>query len=397
MFTQFFKYGNIFSGVEHSFNISKEPVFNILSLKKEKKELGIVNKAQFFNQEDVFSFLDTEKHVFLTINNEQVLTKKSAFYDENPLNIVKQTFQNINNNDFYYQVDGDNQNSFVTICRRKYIDDLISEYSKRGIAVIGFALGNSIVKNISPYINKDVFYTSNAKIALEKGSIDSIESEFESSDYIINGLEVSNNDIVSLSGILYGYLQNGDTQIGFKDKIEELKKDFLDKRIFKVGLNFSLGLLLVLLLGNFMLFSSYSSKIKGLSDVLSVDENQKIQVTRLKENIATKETLIKDLNNVLQSNISKRIDEIAVSVPLTILLEELSYQPLKSTVRFDKKMLFNKQNILVKGVTKKDTDFSLWTTALGEKNWIKEIIFQDLSKGKKGHSTFEFLIKLKNE
>lgn len=397
MLGQFLKYGSTYCGVEHSFNATNVPVFNILSLKKKKKELQIENSKQFLEESDVFSFLKDQKHVFLTINTDQVLTKITDYIDEDEVKTIQNTFQNLNLKDFYYSVNSYNNTVFVTICRKVYVDDIIDRYKKKGIDVIGFSIGNTIVENIIPYIEETHFFTSNAKVTLSNEEIITIDSIFEQEYYIINELDVSSNDIVPLSGVLFGYFQGEKNITGFQGKIAELKKDFLDKRIFKVGLNFSLGLLLIILLINFLLFSSYSTKVNHLNSDLLIDENQKAKVTQLQEQIRVKEDLIKDLNNVLQSEISKYIDEIAVTVPKTILLDELNYQPLKSSVRFDKEMLFNKGSIVVKGTTKKDAEFSSWTGKFGKKKWIEEIIFQDFSNSKKGTSNFEFLIKIKND
>jgi len=393
MMNHFLKYGNVFCSLEHSVDSKKKSAFNILTLKKKKNELEVLNKEQFLDQDDAFDFLKDQKHLFLAINNEQVLTKKSNNNSDNPLEIVKNTFQNLNINDFYYQVD----DLFVTICRKNYVNGLIDLYSKNGISVIGFSLGNGVVNNIISYINDTILYTSNAKITLNKNTIETIESESNNRNYIINGIHLSNNHIVNLSSILYGYFKNGNTQIGFQNRASELKTAFLDKRIFKLRLNFSLGLLLTILLINFLVFSSYSGKINQLNNDLLVDETQKKYINRLQEDIKNKETLLKDLNDVLQSDISKYIDKIAESVPNTILLEELNYQPLKSNIRIDKEMLFNKGIILVKGTTKNDAVFSLWTGSLGNKEWIKEIIFQDFKTTKTGTSDFEFLIHIKND
>lgn len=395
MFTQFLKYGTTFCAIEHTFNADNTPVFNLLTLQKKKKELQVKDSKQFINLDTLFSFTSLPKHVFLIVNNEQILSKKSTLYDDDATKVVQNTFQNINLNDFYYQVDSESTNS--TICRKNYIDAIIQNYKENNIAVIGFSIGNSSVKTITPYINTSIFHTSNAKITLEENKIISVEKEFEDANYIVNDLEVSNHDLISLGGILNGYFENNSVQIGLQEKITELKKSFLDARIFKLGLNFSLGSLLIILLINFLVFSSYSTKVNSLNTALATYETQKLQVNNLKNKVIVKEALINDLNKVLQSEITKYIDEIAASVPENILLQELSYQPLQSTIRFDKEILFNKKNILVKGVTKKDAEFSNWTEVLSKNKWVQEIIFQGFNNTKNGNSNFEFLIKIRND
>ena len=253
------------------------------------------------------------------------------------------------------------------------------------------------MQNLVAYLNLDTLYTSNSNISITNNFLSNIERSFNKRNYTINDLSVTNNDIVPLSGILQGYFQKGNSTSNFSNKNTELNKAFLNTRFFKLGLLTGLGSLFLILLVNFIFFSSYNSKINQLNTDLSIHEAKKLQVSTLRNRVIAKEKLVDDLNNVLQSEISRFIDEIAASVPENTLLNKLSYQPIETSIRKDKEIRFSKGIIKVSGITKEDANFSSWTEVLAKKDWIEEIIINDFSSTKKGKSNFEFLIRLDND
>ena len=95
---------------------------------------------------------------------------------------------------------------------------------------------------------------------------------------------------------------------------------------------------------------------------------------------------------------SEYIDEIAISAPSTTLLVGFNYQPIKSSIKRDKQIVFDKNSIIIKGTSKKNSSFSDWIAALQKKDWIEKATIIHYGKGKKKTSdaSFKFLIKTKD-
>jgi Tfp pilus assembly protein PilN len=91
------------------------------------------------------------------------------------------------------------------------------------------------------------------------------------------------------------------------------------------------------------------------------------------------------------------MDAVAKTVPNTILLNEMNFQPLIGAVKKRKEIKFEKDKIIVEGSSKYNADFTNWIATLEKKTWIKNITIVDYKKTKKGLDTFVFVITKENE
>ena len=170
---QFIKYGDTFCAIEHANN----DVCYLLQLKKKQKELVISKQEKFSKQETLLNSLTNQKHIFLIVNNEQVLSKSIDFVNQSKQRVVKTAFPNISLQDFYYQVTQDSSRSHIAICRKEVLDKIIGIYTDKKISVINFSLGNLAVKSLLPFFENKTLSTSNAEIVIENNEIISITKE----------------------------------------------------------------------------------------------------------------------------------------------------------------------------------------------------------------------------
>ena len=104
--------------------------------------------------------------------------------------------------------------------------------------------------------------------------------------------------------------------------------------------------------------------------------------------------MVKSVNSASNSNLSKYIDELGISVPATILLTQLNFQPNKGIVKADKPLVFDANKITIKGTSKVDEAFSEWIALLEKKSWVAGVSIREYGQGKKNNSiaNFEFTI-----
>ena len=381
-------YGHNYAAIEHA----EDAVFHLLQLRKQKEEFIILNRSFQNDFEQVKVSLKKQSHVFVVFNNEQVLTKKIMETHQDEMSLLRSAFPNIALSDFYYETYQTQEDSFIAIARKKYIDDAILAYQKKGISVIDFSLGNLAVKNIQEIVTEKRLQTSNAMILFEGSIIQEIKKEqHPQKKYVVNDLEVSNNEILALGGIISYYTRNVSSQIQ-----QKLKDLYLQKRIFEVGFKSGLGFLLSVLFVNFLFFSSYRNQVNQLNGALEMSEQYKTQLNSLQKKVLQKKQWVQSLHSASNSKLSLYVDEIGKTTPATILLNQISFQPLNGVQRPEKALAFEKNKILIKGACKKNEDFSSWISLLEKKKWVQDVSINNYGKGKKRGtlSNFEFEITI---
>ncbi len=392
MLRQKLTYGSRFCAIEHATNTE----FYLLGLEKKKKELVIFQKKEFKDQEEVFAALKGQKHVYLIINNEQVLTKKVDFRHIAKESVVKAAFPNISLNDFYFEVTENEVSSTVSICRKEVIDKTVKAYVEKGISVIQFSLANNNFENLLPFLNDFQFHTSNTLFdVVDHKIVDWKKSKPVAKTYDINGLIVDSNQLLPLAGILSYY--NGVDRNTEEKTQSQLVKEYQQKRFFQLGIRFGLGFLFVLLLVNFLVFSSYRNKVSDLTSELTLNETYKKQLISLTDVVDKKKKLVESINSVSNSKVIWYFDEISQSVPKTLLLSEINYQPLTRPEREGKPLIFTNDLIIVKGISKDNSDFTQWISELEEMKWIEKVSFQNYGTQKTSVTSFDFTIQLKSE
>lgn len=389
---QSLKYGHTFCAIEHGVN----GAFYLLQLQKKKKELVISKQESFLNQETLLTNLKGQKHVFLIVNNEQVLSKSIDFVNSSEERVVKTAFPNIGLQDFYYQTYQSTTSSQVAICRKEVLDKIIKEYLEKGISIIDFSLGNLEIKSLLPYVENRGLSTSNAEITLENKEIVNIDKGNQKTEaYQINGLEIQHESTLALAGVISYYSNtNKETKNTFQKNLE---KEYQQKRFFALGLKFSLGFLFAILLINFLVFSSYREEVFNLETELTLNETYKKQLIRLNDVVTKKKKLVESITSASNSKVIWYFDQISETVPKTLLLSEVNYQPIKRTIKEDKQIQFQKDQIDVKGVSRNDTDLTEWIEVLRQLDWIEKISFVNYGKGKTKRTSFDFVIQMKRE
>lgn len=386
MFLQELTYGNKYAAVEHTEN----GMIYCLELVKKKDELLISNQFESDVFDEVLKGLKKQKHLFLVLNNEQVLSKKIPFTDANDINSLRIAFPNISISDFYVEIYHTKTTSFIAIARKEVVDTLITKYQEKGIMVIDFSLGNLVFKNLIPFIDNNIFYSSNAKIEILDTEVVELEKEPTSTlEYTINDLKIYNYQLLSLAGVICYYSKNTASKIQ-----KQLSEKYLHKRFFDIGLKTGLGFLLVILLVNFFFFSNYRDKVGALEGELQLSTTYKKQFNNLQKEVIQKKRLVASVNAASKVSITNYFDDLGSSVPNTILLSQINYQPLKGVQKDDKKIIFDFYMITVKGTSKENENFTNWISLLENKKWIKKIAILEYGKGSKNTSIANFELNI---
>ncbi len=377
-------YGNRFCGIEHASQKGQEIYFSTL-LKKKTHILDIEVCHKESSLEKLKVKLPKKQHICLIINNNNVLAKQIESDETNILKAVYNAFPSINLDDFYYEVIVQKNNQFVSICRKAYVEELVNNYIKEGFSVINITLGNSIISGISTLLDSKNITTSNANVFLEDNTISKIEkTEINNeANYNVNGIEISNNHLLSCSGALSFFINSYNPNTNFEELKSTFKKNYKQSRFYTVFLKSGLVMLLLILLINFFVFNNYFNKVKTLQQTSQLNQTTKQNILKLNENVSKSQRIVEDM---LKSNSSKSsfyINAIIQNLPNSILLSDLNYQPLIKRIKADKRIQTEINSILISGKSNNSEIFSNWLSDLENTNWIHkiEIInYEDFSK-----------------
>ena len=380
-------YGKNYAAIEFAEN----NCFHLLLLEKQKNTLVISKRITTDSLPEIITAIKGQKHVFLVFNNEKVLSKNVPVVSKNNTEVLQTAFPNIVISDFYFQILATTKKSFISLIRKESVDEAVVKLKEQGISVIDFSLGNLGVASLVPVFKEKSLSTSNAKITLDEAKIATIEKgNINDSQYEINSLEVSNNETLSLAGIISYYLDNPISSIH-----NELVNQYKNKHFFNLGLKVGLGFILSILLINFLFFNHYRGELEIISGELEIANTYKKQLTQIQEQVTLKQQLVESVNGASATTISMYIDEIGETTPKTVLLSLINYQPVIGIQKKEKPINFSKQLLVIEGTSKNDEDFSDWINNLEQKEWVDAIEIKTYGKGKKNTSSanFEFLIQ----
>lgn len=392
MLFQKFIYGNQYGAIEHTF-VDGKTNFNalLLSYKKNAFEISASKLCETFEEAtDVFS---KQQHLFVVINNNKVLSKRIDGTHEFQKS-VSIAFSNIKTSDFAVEVLPQQTHSFVAICRNQDVEKILERYVQHDMNVIGLSLGNTAVASLLPYVDAKAIASSNSTIHLNAAQISSIEqkTQFNKEVYTINELNISSFDVLSFSGILIQFSNLAIVERNFNAVVHTLKNEFQQKIVFKKCLKIGLGFIFSLLLINFLLFSSYRDKMNVLSNEQEVNKNYKKTLISLNQKIATKRNLVNEITSAESSTVSLFMDTLGNSVPPTILLTQLQYQPLLKAPKPFKELVVATRTITIAGNSTNSSAYIKWISHLENEDWILELSHMEYGVGKTSKTAFEIQI-----
>lgn len=388
------KLGLLYGAVEH-YNRNETTQYSILLLKKKKNEFIVENKKQVSDLKEIPKIIPKGQHLFLIINDNQVLSK--LIHPElNEEKALQKGFPNIKISDFYYEITQLENTTYISICRKEHIQRVIESYKELKISIIGFSLGNNSAPQLVPYLESESVSTSNASLTITNSLIPSIDLniQIEEKPHTINGIEISNNYTLCLAGIITYFTNNSTSTSNFTNFNTSLLKDFIQKRIFNLGLKTGLILLFISLLVNFLVFDYYNKQIDTLTQKTQINQTQKEQLLQLNKQLNSKKKLVDAIFNSTASKTSYYFDQLGSTVPTTISLISIEFQPVLKKIEANKEIQVDQKTLFIKGTSSNGQNFSNWIQHLEKLEWIKSTEIINYGTGKKTKISFELRIIL---
>ncbi|WP_291152164.1 general secretion pathway protein [Flavobacterium sp. UBA7680] len=389
-----FLLGKEYIGVEH-FTINNEDKVALLLVEKKKEGLVISKKDRVSYNGKIAEKWDTKLPFFVVINSNQVIQKEVLGIEPSDEKLLHKSFPNTNWDEFYYEIWRLKAKSVIAIARKSYVIALLEDYQNQKITIAGISLGVCSIADIIAYTEENNLYTNHQNISKEEIQIISASSLESAVTYTINDLQIENRQLLAFSGILRLILNNTLNTGSIISYNDELYDNYNQKTFFNKGIKIMVGIVLGILLLNFIFFTHYYKLAQETSEILLVNKSSIEDVSKIKQRIIVKEEKVKDIDGRMTSRSSLIINEIANKVPSSILLTELTFNPLEKKIKADEVILTKDKIITISGTTIANQSFTKWVEDIEKLQYIDKVLITHFGKNEDNETTFSINLTLK--
>lgn len=384
--------GKQYIGIEH-FSLNNEEKMSILLVEKKKEELVIVKKDRVYHSETLPEKWDKTLPFFLVVNTNQVIQKEVQGIDASDEKLLHKGFPNTNWDEFYFEIWRLKTKSIVAISRKIYVEELLSNYHKQGISIAGISLGVCSIAEIINYSEEEQLFTNHQTISWsEETPIITANPTALDTTYNINGLAIQNSHVLTFAGILRLLLKNTTNTGNLINYSHQLYENHNQRSFFSKGIKIMIGVLLAILLINFLIFTHYFKLAQETSESLLLSKSSLEEVVKTKQRIQAKEQKVKNVVAMTSSQSSLVINEITKRIPQYVLLTELVYHPLEKKIKPEEPILTQEKTITLSGTTIDNAAFTLWVETIEQLKWMDQVVITRF--GKNDLNETEFSIKL---
>lgn len=358
-------------------------------LQKRKSNIDIIDKQSFLDWEELLQALPTDMPVTLNISGAGVLSKDS---DHDKLEVT-QVIPNVKVDDFYAQKSAGR----VSIARKDRIHEFLEPLMVIS-PVISLSLNGFALENILPFIegNPAEIESSYARYTVTEDHITRVAPLTEASElrYKLGNDFVEARFLVAYS-IAFQALVAELTPVSSDDDYMVLQADeYAQKQLFKVGGMTLLGGVLMLLVINFLVFSSLRKSNNELQTELGLFDSQQSEINALQAEVSSKNNFLTKTGWLNPSRSAFYSDQIAATVPTKIGLEGLEINPYDAKLsRTLKETTFLTKKIHVSGFCNTGFELNKWIKNLKALEWVNTAEVLEFYQ-KEGAKNAEFKIEI---
>lgn len=384
-----------YAGVEHTFSKDKE-IFQYLLVQIDNGLCTIKDTASYDSFEACLKIIPKNTAVVLNINLKETLFQCIPSTFATAHEAANSCFPSLKIEDFYIEASRSPEQTIVTLCRKEIVVSRISSYTNYNLPVVSFSLGHCALSSLNPYIKSPVLNTTNSKINYDSThQIKEIlqQNLAKPTKQKLKNLSIDNRYVLAFASVV-SYYTSSKNLVNFEKQRKELREAYRQANMFYFGIR-SVLLFFVLVLGVSFSMSWYlEQKEKNLRQELLQKPYVTTRIKTLKEKLKSQKNIIINLSENTRSNMLLYVDSLAVSLPASIHLHSLSYQPIISKVKPLKKIDFDYEKIYISGTSTEGTTFTEWLKKLESMTWVQQTGLQVTGTANKRKITFQLTIHL---
>lgn len=375
--------------------------FNIVVLERKKNAVSIAKKAVSGSLDDLNDQLK-KIPIVLLISGKGIVIKEAEGETDDWDRMLQIHLPNARSGDFAGQTYKKPKGCWLVIARLELIRNLLEEFEKRKLKIIGLHISELAVDFALPVLKAEAkaIQTGNAEL---EWSAEGVERYTKTNEASGSSLQVGNEMLEGRWFPAFSAAFQKIARIECRqynlEVLEACEMEFAYTRAYqKAGLA-GLIVIFALLLINTLLFFGLSDKNSRLEAELVVHRQQLAELDKLKAEWNEKNAVLKGNMALSASKTSYFADEVGRSMPTGIQLTELIVFPPKpddDRGRYKEEFFaFDQELLLVKGRTLQALALNQWIKDLDKLPWVAAVAMSPYSEGADGTGTFELKITLK--
>jgi hypothetical protein len=363
-------------------------------LEKKKGSLHIIGKEES-PLSKLAEVISIKIPLCLIIDGKGVLQREcNSAQDDQEL--ILQAFPNVNPSEYYVQATEQLDTiNYACFARKDIIDDIFANLIAQGFSIINVSLGALSFANVVPIKESGRVTAFPYEINLSNGSILGIKriKEAKTALSLIGEESIPAEKVLALSAA-FGYFSTGALREMQSDVVRGALMNYSYLKIIKKG-GFALAIFLfLLLLVNFLIFSSQRDKQQQLFAELGQYETTAKQLETYKKEITEKEKLIGSSGIGENTYFSYYADRIAASKPGGIVLQKMQIYPvILKNKKFDIEGL-KKDTVFITGTTRNSVLLNDWVKQLQLQKFVSHVSITNYTQLEPGSGTFAITVAL---
>lgn len=392
----FFK-ETIVAGVYINIHSETEILCQVVVLEKKKASLQIIQKSET-PLAGIASHLATNIPMCVVIDGKGILQRECGS-DQTDEQLILQAFPNVNPSEYYVQSTAQRGNvNFACFARRKAVDDILEILLAQSYKILNLSLGSIVLSNLAQIKGDGQIIAIPYKVSVSNGQITQIDKIKESkiAFTVIGDESIPTNKVLPFSTALAYFAGNALTEIQ-SDFLNKIRLDYTYLKLIKKGGLALLMLLFVVLLGNFLLFSSQREKQQALTAELGQYEATISKVEDYKREISEKERFLGNSDEGGNTYFSYYADKIAATKPEGIVLQKMQIFPVTlKNKKFDVDGI-KKDTILISGLTRNSVLLNDWTKQLQKQKFVGHVGITNFTQMETNSGSFSLTISLNSK
>ena len=334
--------------------------------------------------------------VYLQVSGEGVLIREVSETRSSNLSEMLPGFQDKH---YFFQLEAlQNKKNLLSLVRKDLVLDSLKRTGFEKLCFCGLFIGPSPVLKLSSYIEKaqeniqlDAYCLSFKDGELEKVERNTNRAEDNSLTFV--GEKVLGKDLIPLASSLLA-LNSPEVYTLGEQIFESGKREAFYAFWGRTILKFGLGILLLVLLVNYLLFDYSFKRRTFLDNELASSKVMLQELTDLKSTVEQKQSFIS--SNKLDEfyYLSYFADQIGLITPGQIRLDKLSFNPVSQKIKPNQAVEFRKGTLFCEGTASDIESYRQFIADMKGMYWVKDILSQDYAY-KPGETKASFRLELK--
>jgi hypothetical protein len=360
-------------------------IIHHITLKRKGTRLEVTEMHPALNQIDELSgFIKKGSPIVLVITGKGIIIRTiTKTGDGSKEMTIKQILPDSHPDDFILCQESIGENeSVLCLIRKETAEKIIKMFDPIKPLLVDLFIGPLAIAHIGPLFDNlkmtlatgfNIFHFNNGKLI----EIQTITNTNPPSIHISN-LTVPGELLCAFSSAVTFLLSNCSKPQSELASIRNNANTYSTGLKIKKGITVTLGLLFILLLGNFIVFGHYSRKLKDI-DVWIQQNEMEVRITdSLQRLILQHERLLAQSSRECKWKWSYLIDQLGPSIPVGITLTEIHLCPL--SLRSDEESMepeYHPGKMTIRASVVQSKSLNQWMRQLEKMNWIESVDFSD--------------------